>query len=253
MSVTILIVEKTGVIKEHTVKNYSETELFRKAGFKSADGFACQTEWNIDNGENDKSYSISVYGKTTGRAGQENKYEFPPPIDNTLFFGNCVIVNKKSGQAISIMAKEWETVYEYLYGGFEDVENSEYDEDSEEEVDETQLTKNGYLKDDFVVDDDEDEDNDENNEDEEDDADEEEDKTDEEDDEPFVSKKKVLNKKSVVAKKPVTKVAASAATTTSKIASNSKKGKKTAAIAPLNIEASNYFECASVLSEEDYV
>ena len=88
MSIKILIVEKNGTIKEHLLKTFVESDLYKKAGFKNGEDFICQTEWNIDNGENEKSYTIQVYGKTTGRAGQENKYEFPPPIDKTLFFGN---------------------------------------------------------------------------------------------------------------------------------------------------------------------
>ena len=37
---------------------------------------------------NNIKYYINVYGKTNGKASSENKYDFPPPIDNTLFFGN---------------------------------------------------------------------------------------------------------------------------------------------------------------------
>jgi len=230
MTITILIVEKTGVLKEHILKNFVEAELYKKAGFKSGEGFACQTEWNIDNGDNDKSYSISVYGKTTGRAGQENKYEFPPPIDNTLFFGSCVIVNKKGNEAASISAKEWETVYEYLFGGFEDIgeEDSEYEEE-EEEVDETQLTKSGYLKDDFIVDDEDIEEEEEDEEEEDEDAD--------DDEEVFVSKKKSSR----------LRVASRAS-----VAVPSKKGKKAPAIVKPALETS-YLDCTSELSEEEYM
>jgi hypothetical protein len=80
----ILIVEKTGVIKESSVKSYVETDLYKKAGLKSPEGFEQVHQWTIDG------TTISLYGKTSGRAGQENKYDFPPPVDKILFFGSCI-------------------------------------------------------------------------------------------------------------------------------------------------------------------
>ena len=154
MTITILIIDKTGKIKELEVKNYDENELYKKAGFKSAEGFELQTEWGAE--IKSKSFSVSIYGKLNGRAGQENKYEFPPPIDNTLFFGSCVIVNKKHGEPVSISKEEWNAVYQHLYGGFEDIgdEDSE-DEEETDEDDDIPRTKQGYVKDGFIVDDNE--------------------------------------------------------------------------------------------------
>jgi len=155
--VTVLVVEKSGSIKELPLKNYDESELYKKAGHKSNDGFKVYAQWNIED-LNDKAYSIYVYGKITGRANQENKFEFPPPIDTTLFFGNCLIVNKnEDDEVVSITEEEWETIYDYLYGGFEDL-GDEDSEDEEDEDDGLPRTKEGYVKDDFIVDDDEDED-----------------------------------------------------------------------------------------------
>lgn len=156
MPVTLLIVEKSGSIKEIEVKTFVESDLYKKAGFKSADGFELQTVWGAE--LNGKTYSVSVYGKTDGRAGQENKYEFPPPIDTTLFFGACILVNKVNGQPVSMSKVEWKLVYDYLYGGFEDLD-TEDSEESEDDVDEdVPRTKEGYVKDDFIVDDDEEDD-----------------------------------------------------------------------------------------------
>jgi hypothetical protein len=106
---------------------------------------------------NSTKYSISLYGKTTGRATQENKYELPPPLDNTLFFGSIILINKdENGEYKSISEKEWDAVYEALYGGFEDIgdEDSEEEEDAEDEYDDLEKTKSGYAKDGFIVDDD---------------------------------------------------------------------------------------------------
>ena len=153
-SVSIIIIEKGGNVKELKVKNYNEDELYKKCGFKSSTDFKFHSAWkNIT--LNKVTYNIHVYGKLVGRANQENKYEFPPPIDNTLFFGSCVLVNKVDNIPKNLTSGEWNRIYDHLYGGFEDIG----DEDSEESDDEDEglpKTKSGYVKDDFIVDDDDD-------------------------------------------------------------------------------------------------
>jgi len=158
MPLTILIVEKNGDIKEQKVNNINETELYKKVGLKSSNGFTMQTEWNI-NKLKGKSYNIRLYGKIEGRANYENKYEFPPPVDERLFFGNCVLINKdKYDEYTNLTKAEWNTVYDHLYGGFDDLED---EEDSEDEVDDdVPRTKSGYVKDGFIVDDEEEEEED---------------------------------------------------------------------------------------------
>jgi len=220
MTVTILIVEKSGAIQECELKTYNESELYKKAGLKSAAGFELQTEWGAE--IDGKSYSVSVFGKDNGRAGQENKYEFPPPIDSVLLFGSCVLVNKINNQATSISKAEWTKVYEHLFGGFDDIgdEDSELSEDDVD--DDVSRTKEGYVKDDFIVDDDEEEDY------ESDELEEE-----EESEEEIVLKKK----KKPVAKKPTTK---------------GKKPKKIENVFQIAQE-NNYLNCEDELSEEEYV
>jgi len=151
----ILIIEKNGNIKTLCIKDYKEEGLFKKCGFTKADDFIKQTEWTkkVDN----VSYTVSVFGKTKGKANYENKYEFPPPIDKHLFFGSCAIICKKNKEYCSITIELWNKIYEKLFGGFEDL--SKTAKEDEEEVDELEnipkhkKTKNGgYLKDGFVVD-----------------------------------------------------------------------------------------------------
>lgn len=156
---SVIIIEKNASIKSHNIKVFSEDDLYKKAGFKTKDGFSQQTTWNV---EVDKTaYSIELYAKTTGRAGQENKYDFPPPVDKTLFFGGCVLVRRKGDEVVNLTEKEWEKIYEHLFGGFEDIgdEDSEYESEDDLSAD-VPVTKNGYVKDGFVVDDDDDEDDD---------------------------------------------------------------------------------------------
>jgi len=157
-SISILVIEKGGNIKELKVKSFDEAELYKKGGFKSATYFKQHTVWDQITLNNSK-YNIHVYGKTVGRANQENKYEFPPPIDKTLFFGSCVLVNKINNIPHNLTSKEWKSIYSQLYGGFEELTA----DDSDESIDPDEnlpKTKSGYMKDDFIVDDDFDDDDD---------------------------------------------------------------------------------------------
>jgi hypothetical protein len=250
---SILIIEKTGTVKETTIKSFDESDLYKKAGFKTEDGFKCHTTWNIEELDG-ISYSISVYGKTNGRANQENKYEFPPPIDNTLFFGSCIIINKRAAVPNSITAKEWDKIYDHLYGGFEDLGEEDSAEESDDEDDDVIKTKAGYAKDGFVVDDDYIE------EEEEDDISEE--VSDDNDDEDNNYRKTKASKKSkptkpqkiILKKKPQSKTTKQPETFTifgkiiGKAAVASKKSSEN-----LTSQDENTLECTSELSEESYI
>jgi hypothetical protein len=156
----VLVLDKSGSIKEVNIKNYDETELYKKAGFKTDTDFSRHTVWNVRTGG--KEYSVSVYGKTDGRANQENKYDFPPPVDNTLFFGSCVLVNKdENNHAIDLTEVEWDKIYEKLFGGFEDIGDEDSIESEDSIPDSVPRTKEGYVKDGFIVDDPEDDDSEE--------------------------------------------------------------------------------------------
>jgi len=159
----IVIVEKTGQLKLLSIKDYKESELFKKCGFKQSEGFKKQHQWTtkIDG----TYYIVSVFAKTDGRANSENKYDFPPPIDTKLFFGNCAIVaikqyvkenNDSWSSYINLTIELWTKIYEKLFGGFEDLAATALEDENEidelKNVPKEKKTKSGYLKDGFVVD-----------------------------------------------------------------------------------------------------
>jgi len=167
-AIGIIIVDKSGTLKVLNVKDYKEEDLYKKCGFKKSDGFEKQTEWSskID-GER---YFVALYAKADGKANSENKYDFPPPVDTKLYFGSCALVShikKEDGSRVqcNLALPLWEKIYEKLFGGFEDLTTTcvedEEEEDELENVPAELKTKDGYLKDGFVVDSDgEDEDDD---------------------------------------------------------------------------------------------
>ena len=153
----IVVVEKTGILKEITIKNFSLRELYKKAGFKSPDNFKKIHTWKIEKN------TITLFAKNTGRAGQENKYDFPPPVDNMLFFGACILILNLDEDAeiiYDLSVPKWEKMYEFLFGGFEDLDDNEEESEDEDVDSDASFTKDGYMKDGFIVDDDEDEDDD---------------------------------------------------------------------------------------------
>jgi hypothetical protein len=154
---SLILVDKSGKLKSIKTDGLDLEALCKKCGFKSIDGFALAHTWSV--AFNEIEYKLCLYGKTAGRANSENKYEFPPPMDNTLFFGSCVVLNIENGIVADLSVENFEDIMEHLYGGFEDVDSEDAEtESSDDEVVGLPKTKDGYVKDDFVVDsDDEDE------------------------------------------------------------------------------------------------
>jgi hypothetical protein len=186
----IIIVEKSGSLKSLSIKDFKTEELYKKCGFKKGEDFVKQVEWNAKY-ESEK-YYIEVYAKTEGRPNSENKYDFPPPIDTKLFFGNCAILayhKKEDGSRFytDLSLPLWNKIYEKLFGGFEDLAvTAKEDEEEEDElanVPKEKKTKHGYLKDGFVVDSSDTEENDSESSTEDDDDDDDDDQDDDESEE----------------------------------------------------------------------
>ena len=100
--VNIILIDKFGKMKTLQVntKDFKKEDLYKKCGLKKDNDFSKQTEWKITIEK--QKYKISVYAKTDGRANTENKYDFPPPVDNTLFFGTCAVISEIKDSQTSI-------------------------------------------------------------------------------------------------------------------------------------------------------
>lgn len=145
----VLFIEKNGTVKEMLLKEIVPEELYRKASFKTAEGFGVQATWTKEN-----MYNVQLYARKNGRAGSENKYDFPPPVDSELFFGGCILTNKNSDGGFADLTKSmWEKIYEELFGGFDDIESEDSDDEDESSEEDIPRTKEGYAKDGFIVDD----------------------------------------------------------------------------------------------------
>ena len=147
---TIIIVEKTGTLKELKIKNFKEEDLYKKCNYRKNIDFEKRTIWNK------KDFKVELWAKNDGKANMENKYDFPPPVDNDLFFGSCALVAYKNKQLVDLTKETWSKMYEYLFGGFEDLSvTAQEDFEEQDELDDVHpslKTKAGYLKDGFIVD-----------------------------------------------------------------------------------------------------
>ena len=148
--VKIVLVDKNKKVKTINVNKFSIDTLYKKCKFRSPDDFKKRTMWSLDATTN-----VSLYAKDNGRANTENKYEFPSPVDNDLYYGNVGLVAHTEDECskdsiVPFTDEQWNKMYEKLMGGFESL-GDEDSYSSEEEVDPKMLTSEGYLKDGFVV------------------------------------------------------------------------------------------------------
>lgn len=173
---TIVLISKVGSLSECVVEPASETTLeeltillSKKCGYRNHNGFSCYHTYRYKNKRNlefdvsteevvPKYIYVDVWAKTEGRAGSENKYEMPPPIDELIFYGNIALVARMDNEtAIHLTTELWNIIYEKLFGGFEDLAATALaDENESDELDSVpshKKTSSGYLKDGFVVDD----------------------------------------------------------------------------------------------------
>jgi hypothetical protein len=150
----ILLVQKGGTIKQTKIKDLSRDILYKKCGFRKDTDFEKRTTWVVEIG--DTKHHIELWAKVNGKANTENKYDFPPPVDTELYFGICCLVSvvPNTDKFLDLTRELWNKIYEKLFGGFENLDSDEeISEDELENVAAELKTKNGYLKDGFVVED----------------------------------------------------------------------------------------------------
>lgn len=219
-TIPIVLVERNGNLHASNINAYTPLELAKKCKFKTASGFEVRAEWAYSGSTTDERFMVELWAREDGTAGQENKYEFPPPVDTILFFGTCALVAKDMSSKHSVIPltlEKWDKMYNFLFGGFDSLVNGDDDEEEDEldSIPAHRKTKDGYLKDGFVVDSSEDDDEDDGSETDEsddeeemdedeadeDEADEEDELDNEDDDDECPASKVASNVKSKVSKK----------------------------------------------------
>ena len=74
---------------------------------------------------------VKIYGWADGPSGKENKHEIPPPYDTNLYFGDLLVVYSNGNNLINFTKNDYNKFFEDMYGGFEDIgdTDSEYSDD----------------------------------------------------------------------------------------------------------------------------
>ena len=153
MSAAIVIISSKCSVRSSNLKDSAVDTVYKRCGFRRADDFVVQHSWQIPDTES----TIDLYARAHGKAGNENKYDLPPPADNDLFFGSIALIRKTAaGDVEDLTIEEWEKTYERLFGGFDDLAATEVSDELEpDELDSAPAsakTKHGYLKDGWIVD-----------------------------------------------------------------------------------------------------
>ena len=89
-----------------------------------------------------KSQGLFFFGYLSGKAGQENAHELPPPHDTILAFGDIVILASKDmkqwNHPVSFTSDEYEAFYTKAFGGFDDLDDEDDDDDVEDQAEDVE-------------------------------------------------------------------------------------------------------------------
>lgn len=185
MSHSIVILNMNGDEEEEYINN--KNQLTFVCGYSNrSNEFKHVHAWMVDsNDEDGKQLFLHVYACSKGSYETVNKSELPPPLDTKIYYGYIALILEDEDHVLhDLSLDDWKQYYEQLYGGFEDIEETEDEDDEEEDceeedkenceedddednnreeghvvenndIKEKRYTKDGYEIDDFVVDDDE--------------------------------------------------------------------------------------------------
>ena len=76
-------------------------------------------------------YDFVIYGCENGNAGEENKYDLPPPIDCELYFNDLYIIKMKNDKLENLNIEEYNIFYNDCFGGFEDIQSTDDEDEAE--------------------------------------------------------------------------------------------------------------------------
>jgi hypothetical protein len=94
------------------------------------DSFRILNKWELNN------YKVYIYGCTDGVHNQVNQHDLPPPLDNTLCFGDLILSKVENNKWVDFTEEDYIDTYDNLFGGFDDLgsEDSFSDDDSDGEL-----------------------------------------------------------------------------------------------------------------------
>jgi len=154
MSVTIIVIDKNGIMKQQNVKHLTQDTIYKKCGFRNSNGFRRRHVWYIHTMDVD---TVELWSCDTVKSGQDNKYELPAPLETKVYYGSMSLVSVQSdGTFRNLSLNTWTQIYENLLEDGSNHEDSQdnvsvtfpdtplsihYEEDENEELEENEYTQ----------------------------------------------------------------------------------------------------------------
>lgn len=125
--ISVIIINKKGILNEKKVKNINEENLYKKCNLKNNNNFNCHIKYNSTKGK------IQLWGKDKDRESLKNIYEFPNKV--IQLYGNILVVNKNKDEFINITIDEFLNIMkrENLNNIIEDIEEEDIEDDEEDD------------------------------------------------------------------------------------------------------------------------
>lgn len=141
MSVKLICLSQSGKIEEVSVDKNICVSTFKKSDLpiqhnKKLGSNELSRECDYD--YNDR--FVTIYAFTEGKSGNENKHELPPPLDNSIYYGNIYALYHENEKLCDMSIEDYKAFYEAAFGGFEDL-----DEDDEEESEDEESDLDGFI------------------------------------------------------------------------------------------------------------
>ena len=118
----IICIKRSGVVKSVDLSslqslpiNLGSLSISDKKKIKVFKRYSSECDFNLDD------YTVTILGKTEGKAGSENQKELPPPIDKEIYFDNVYAVAHRNDSLINLSIKDFEEFYDSAFGGFDDL------------------------------------------------------------------------------------------------------------------------------------
>ena len=110
------------ISKKGTVSNIDKSDI---DFIKKNKNITQLNKWKYNN------FDYVLYGCEIGDAGEENKYDLPPPVDCELYFNDLYIIKYDKNTIVDLSVQEYNIFYNDSFGGFEDIiDTDNEDEDS---------------------------------------------------------------------------------------------------------------------------
>lgn len=126
------------ITKKGSVKSINKNDI---DFIKKNKNISKLNSWKYNN------YDYILYGCINGEAGEENKYDLPPPSDCELYFSDLYFIKYENNNIIDLSLEDYNLFYAHCFEGFESIESTE--DEIEEELSE-HTSDRDFINDDAI-------------------------------------------------------------------------------------------------------